>query len=291
MRIGPLEIRNTDKLLSPDMRICALLAAPAKFGKTSLAAQLNALTMKYRGKPTLIIATEAAEGGGTMSVAKLGIDYVMPANYSEMSALIASLKGDTKYGGVILDNGTEYVNRIVKPHALTFKSTETGLGARELGVPVRSDYQIMGEAARMQLNQLINLTNENTKDSYRKDLIVTALERDKTEQTDAGEVSITVPDFPGALANVATALFQSVLSIKIKDRVVPDPAKPGATKRIKARVLHVKADGRRVTDDRTGLFVHEYYLTDEAGRPNPNALIEMYEQWRATLVVAPPAQV
>ena len=210
-----------------------------------------------------------------MSVARKGLDYVQPQNFTEMEGLLAQLQTDKTYGGVILDNATDYVIRIVRPYALKFPSKERVLGAREIGVPHRGDYQTMAEAARQHLNKLVALTNENTPKEFRKDLIVTALERERTD--DDGTLLAITPDFPGALANVATALFQSVVSIKIKPRVVPDPAKAGATKRVTARMLHVKADGIRVGDDRTGIFVHDAALTAEDG--TPIGLLPMYEQW------------
>ena len=278
MKLGNLEIRNTRDLIGPDTRICTLLYSPAKFGKTELASSLSEITTKYRGKPCLVIACEVAEGGGTMSISRKGLDYVTPSNFNEMEGLIAQLATDETYGGVILDNATDYVIRIVRPHALKFPAKERVLGAREVGVPVRSDYQVMAEVARQHLNKLVSLTNKNIPERYRKDLIVTALEKERTD--DEGNLTSITPDFPGALANVATALFQSVVSIKIKQKVVPDPAgKPGATKRQSSRLLHVKADGLRVGDDRTGIFQHDYPLTAEDG--TPIGLLPMYEQWLA----------
>lgn len=283
MKLGGLEVRNTKTLISPDTRICGLIYSPGKRGKTTLAASLADVTMKYRGKPTLFIACEVAEGGGTMSVAHRGLDYVQPSNYTEFNTLLTALETDETYGGVVLDNATDYVIRIVRPYALKFPSKERILGAREIGVPHRGDYQTMAESARQHLNKLVYMTNESTPERYRKDLIVTALEKEKTDD-DGNLVSIT-PDFPGALANVATALFQSVVSIKIKNKVVPDPANPGKTKRVSARMLHVKAetDAFRVGDDRTskdgkpGIFQHDFVLTDDDGKPL--GLLPMYESW------------
>ena len=115
MQIGSLQVKNTKNLLSPDTRICALIYAPAKFGKTKFASSLDAFTRKRRNKPTLIIASEAAEGGGTMTLNDQEVDYVMPTSWNEMETLLASLATDEHYGGVILDNVTDYASRIVKP--------------------------------------------------------------------------------------------------------------------------------------------------------------------------------
>lgn len=262
--LGKLTVRNTKGLKSPDTRICALISAVPKTGKTTFAASLDAFTRSVRGKPTLIIAVEAAEGGGTMSVADLGVDYVMPSTYEEMDGLLASLRSDTTYGGIILDNATDYVQRIVKPAALKFPSKEADPGTRIHGVPLRGDYQTMGEQARKQLNALVNLTNENTPANCRKDLIVTALEREKSDSF-GNMVSVT-PDFPGALAGAAAALFQSVVSIQVKDVPVKD-ASGKVLGRVKQRTLLVKPDAIRQVGDRSGIFQDGMVLTDPSGAP------------------------
>lgn len=274
-QLGTCEIRSTKDLLSPETRICSLLYCLAKYGKTELASSLDDITRKYRGKPTLFIAVEAAEGGGTMSIARKGIDYVTPKNWTELEGLLASLATDAHYGGVVLDNSSDCIARIVKPHALAMpnakeKGTEH---MRKVGVPGRSDYQTMGEAMRGQVNKLINLTNKNTDPKYRKDLIITALERDKVD--DDGTNRQIMPDLPGALAGSVTAMFQSVIGIKIKPEVIKQP--DGTTKRVSSRVLVSQTDGVRVAGDRMGLFEDGYKLTDDAGRPV--GLLPLYEEW------------
>lgn len=277
-RIGTLAIKNTKNLLTEQTRLCALIYTPPKFGKTKFASSLDEFTRKYRGKPTLIIASEVAEGGGTMTLNDMEIDYVMPSSWNEMESLIASLATNEYYGGIVLDNLTDYNSRIVKPHAMSFPSKERDSGTRALGVPVRGDYQVMGESCRTQLNRLINLTNENTPERFRKDLIVTALQKEVTD--DAGNLTAIVPDLPGALAAVVTAMFQSVLSIAIKQKVVKQP--DGSTKRINTRTLLSAIDPMRRTDDRMGIFKaqHDVSLTDEQGEAL--GLVELYEKWLAT---------
>lgn len=282
MRIGKVEIQNTRTLVGPDTRLCTLIYAPSKFGKTELASGLDDVTRKYRGKPTLTIAVEVAEGGGTMTVARKGIDYVTPANWSDMEAIIAELGTNDYYGGLIVDNLSDYIVRIVRPYALKFPPKENAVGAREHGVPGRSDYQVMAECARQQLNKLMNLSNKNTPDKYRKDIIMTALEKDKNDEQ--GNLESIKPALPGALADVVTAMFNSVVSIKIKQKIVKD-AESGQTRKVSGRVLHVRADGVRITDDRMGMWPHDFALTDDNG--GPVGLLAIYERWLATL--PPPA--
>lgn len=274
MNIGNLEVRNTKGLKSPNTRICAMVFCPAKFGKTLFASGLDELTRKYRGKPTLVIACESAEGGGTMTVAEKGLAYIMPQTWADMEQVLAQLATDETYGGVIVDNATDYVNRIVKPHALSFPSKERVLGARIDGVPVRSDYQVMGENARNHFNRLVNLTSDKNPERFRKDLIVTALEREKSDE--AGTLQYISPDLPGALQQVAPSIFNTVCSITIRQKILTLPDK--TTKRIPQRFLYLAEDGKRISGDRTKMFQHDYPLSNEDGTPR-NAVLEMYEQW------------
>lgn len=277
-RIGTLQIKNTKNLLTEATRLCALIYTPPKFGKTKFASSLDAFTRKYRGKPTLIIASEVAEGGGTMTLNDMEIDYVMPSSWSEMESLIASLATNEYYGGVVLDNLTDYNIRIVKPHAMSFPSKERDSGTRALGVPVRGDYQVMGESCRTQLNRLINLTNENTPERFRKDLIVTALQKEVTD--DAGNLTGIVPDLPGALASSVTAMFQSVLSIAIKQQVIKQT--DGSTKRINTRTLLSAIDPMRRTDDRMGIFKTQNNMTLTDDKGEALGLVEIYDRWMAS---------
>jgi hypothetical protein len=121
-----------------------MLWAHPKRGKTTFAASLDAMTKKYFGKPTLVIAVEAGEGGGTMSIQDGDVDYVAPTSMEELNKVLAALANDTTYGGVVLDSSTEYVNRFLKPYALSFPYTKGSAPAtRSLGVPEQGDYQTM----------------------------------------------------------------------------------------------------------------------------------------------------
>lgn len=249
-KLGGVEVQNTNFLITPSTRLCVLCFAPSGFGKTTLGATLDKLTKEFLKKPTLFIAVEAGEGGGTMSLEGLGVDFVRPDNLNAFEQILAALSTDTTYGGVVLDSASEHVKRFIQPYALTFPSREK-METRKAGVPERSDYQTMGEKIRQHFNQLINLTT-HPNEQVRKHLLVTALEKDRTD--DRGTLISIQPDLPGAMAGTATAMFQTVLSIVIKPQVVPDPMKPGATKRINTRVLISDSDGLRQTKDRTRLF-------------------------------------
>ena len=57
------------------------------------------MTRRFGGKPSLFVAIELGDGGGTASIQSLGVDYVMPTDIGELDSVILELSRDTKYGG------------------------------------------------------------------------------------------------------------------------------------------------------------------------------------------------
>lgn len=247
--IAGLPIRNTRDLINPDTKICMMLWAYAKRGKTNMGKTLDTFTKKYSGKPTLFIAVEAGEGGGTMSIQDAEVDYVCPATMSELNSVIAYLAQDDKYGGVVLDSASEYVNRFLKPYAIAFPYTKGSPPATRLaGVPEQGDYQTMGERARSDFNQLINLTT-NSNPKIRKHLLVTALEMEKKDRD--GNVLRIGPALPGAMMEGSTSMFQTVGTIELKTLVTKDAA--GKPTRLTERILVTDAteENKKILGDRT----------------------------------------
>jgi hypothetical protein len=244
-----------------------LIQARPKFGKTTFGASLNEFTKKTLGKETLFIAVEAAEGGGTSSIRQFDVPFVQPENWQTLDKLLASLQTDTDFGGVVVDNATDMVNRIVKPYALTFPVRGTPPATRLLGVPHRDDYQTMGEITRKIFNQLINLT-KSPDPKHRKHLLVTVLEKERTDQ-DTQRITAINPDLPGQMADASAAMFELYCGIKISNEVLPDPANPKQTIRQQSRKFFVKGDGVRQFGDRYKLFPEE----------GPLDLVQLMEQY------------
>lgn len=248
--IGNIQIRNTSELISPDLRLCAMLWAKAKFGKTSWAAQLDKVTKRWYNKKTLFIAVEAADGGGTASIADLGIDYVEPKSFSEFQGLVSALQSDTMYGGVVLDNASDLVKRYIQPEAL--KMPLKGVmdeALRKKGVPDQKDYQTQGEMLRTELNKLVNLTKRDVPENIRKHLIVTALEYERTTRGNPPTTISIGPALPGQMADTASAMFQTMLTIEVETRV------DAATKtRVYERKVVSEADGVKILGDRLKIF-------------------------------------
>ena len=249
--LGGIQIKNTRDLFNRDSRICMMLYAHPKRGKTTFGATMDAFTKKYFGKPTLFIAVEAGDGGGTMSIQNFDVDYVTPSTMEDLNKIIAALASDTHYGGVVLDSASEYINRFLKPYALSMPYTK-GVPAqtRAQGVPEQGDYQVMGERARIDFNKLINLSSHADK-NIRKHVLVTALEREKTDRN--GGLVCVGPDLPGAMMQASSAMFQTVAAIELRTTVEPDPANPGKTKRVTRRILVTDSneESKKIVGDRT----------------------------------------
>jgi hypothetical protein len=253
--IGGITVQNTRNLITADTKICMMIYAVAKRGKTTFGKTLDDLCKKYFGKPALFIALEPTEGGGTMSIQDSDVDFVAPRTYEEYNKIAAALASDTKYGGVIVDSSSEYVSRFLKPYALKFPYERGNPPAtRQAGVPAQNDYQTMGEQLRLDFNKLIALTTVADL-NVRKHLLVTALEKEKFSR-DGKELISVHPDLPGAMAGVATSMFQTVGSIDLRTNVVSDPANPKATRRVTTRYLCTDAseENKRVVGDRTKLI-------------------------------------
>lgn len=222
MQIGSLRIVNTSKMFGLDTRMSTLLYAPPKYGKTTMASTMDAMTKKHLGKPTLYIMCEAGDGGGALSVKDAGIDCVFPETLEDLESILTWLYNDTTYGGVVMDSVTEMVNRIMKPYILatpTAGANPVELSARKEGVPVRLDYNKMNERGRMWLNRLVGLTTIVKTEGgtrvpdldRRKHVLATAHTKIKSDQD--GTIIKIQPDLPGQLAENACGLFQSVITL------------------------------------------------------------------------------
>lgn len=275
--LGGLSVRRTSQIINADTRLCALVQARPKFGKTTLGGTLHYASEKFFGKPGIVIAVEASDGGGVSSIQDFDMPFVQPATYQELDRLIAALATDTTYGAVILDNATDMVSRLLKPHALTFPVRGAPPATRSIGVPCRDDYQTMGELSRKVLNSLINLTKLPNINA-RKHLLVTVLEKEKQ---DDGTVVAVCPDLPGAMADCASAMFELYAGIKVGNIVKSDPNNPKNTIRESVRLLTTKGDGKKQLGDRYKVFPEE----------GPLDFVQLFDQYWMPKVAATQAAI
>jgi len=250
MQLGKFKLTNTNQIFNPHTKMSTLLWGGSGKGKTKLSGTLDAMTRKFFGKPSLYIGTEAGEGGGAVTLGGSDIPLIVPRDHNEMVEILASLKSDRQFGGVIFDNATEACKRYIQPFALKFPSREKQ-ATRASGVPERSDYQTMGELMRQYLQALINLTTDPNPEC-RKHVIVVAA--DKIREDDNHNVTFWGPDLPGAMAQAAPQMFQTVVTLEIKRELLPNPDNPKQNIAINRRYLHSAADGPKILKDRFKLL-------------------------------------
>jgi hypothetical protein len=196
-----LQIKNTRDLLSPEeFKMKCLIYGPGGVGKTRWAA----------GAPNAIIAAaETGHGGGTLSIAKLGIDYVTPKTYDDLEAFCSGV-GLESYDTLILDGMSYQTDTVIKDYALTVKRKTGDTAKRAMGVPEMDDYGTMAELERRLLAKILQLP---------KHIIVTCLmdyyqpAQDAQGGNPPKPEKIGGPDLPGQMRMGSTAMFDLVLRL------------------------------------------------------------------------------
>lgn len=269
--VAGLTFTSSGDILGPQTRIAQLIWGASGQGKTHFAGTLDAFTQKIRGKRTVYIPVEAGEGGGAATIRNLDIPMIVPRDYSDMYRIIGLLRNDKSIGGVVFDSASEFAQVHVKTAALKYPSKENS-PTRASGVPVRGDYQVMGELMAQTLRLLIGLTTHENPD-YRKDLIVTAT--DVTREED-DKVTFVGPNLPGRMAKDAVAMFQQVGMIYVKPAQVDG-------KRVLQRHITFAADGVKALKDRYKIYPESMQLRGEVGTPGEDVLSIFEKYWEPAI--------
>ena len=243
-----------------------MIWASSGAGKTNLGGSLDAMTQKYRGKRSLYIPVEPAEGGGAATIRNLNIPMTVPKDYNDFYRVLGLLRNDKSIGGVVLDNASEFAKQYVKSAALKYPSRENS-PTRSAGIATRSDYQVMGELMSQTLRALIALTTHENPD-YRKDVIIMAADIQREEDE---KITFIGPDLPGRMSREACQMFQQVGTIGIKTSVVDG-------KRVAGRYLTFAADGVKALKDRYDIYPSEIPLRKSPDSPGED-LLTMFEKW------------
>lgn len=157
-----------------------------------------------------VAASETGQGNGLLTVASKDIEYIEPENLRELEAFCKGevFKGKKARG---LDSLTEMNNTFVKAAALAIPRTRGESAKRNKGVPELDDYGVMGEITRKLLRDLLAL------DAH---IIVTATERYKGPDAETGQGETLIgPELPGQLFTGATAMFDTVLRLKTRQKL------------------------------------------------------------------------
>jgi hypothetical protein len=265
--IPGLNIYGSNDILGPNSKLAMLLWAPSGNGKTNLAGSLDRLTQKFDGKRTLFIPVEASEGGGAATIRELDVPMIVPKDLSGLNKILGTLRNDKTFGGIVLDSATELVKQHIKPAALKYPPKEN-FATRGVGVPTRSDYQVIGELTSEVFRQLMLMTTHENPD-YRKHLIVTAT--DKYEEEDE-KVIWRGPELSGRMAKEAVSLFQIVGTIEVKAQVVNG-------KRVVGRYLVTSTDGVKAVKDRFKVFPPEIKLRKDLSDQDGMDLCDIWEKY------------
>lgn len=247
--IAGLPVKRTKDIINSDTKICTMVYAPPKSGKTTMGATMHQYCLETYNKPALFIACEPSDGGGVSAIQNWDAPFVQPNDLTTFEATLRYLQTDTEFAAVICDNFSDVVKNTVQPFALKYPSRE-GIPTRAAGVPERSDYQTIGEKSRQLLNLMIALTKIDPK--YRKHLIVNTLREEKKDN--AGNIIGIGPDLPGALAQAGPAVFELVATIEVKTRPVPSPDNPKQMMLQKQYTFVTSADGVKLAGDRYNVF-------------------------------------
>lgn len=187
-------------------------------------------------------ACETGHGKGLLTGAYKNIDYIEPTSVADFEA-IASGRVFQDKDTIVLDSLTSMSKTFIKDAALAMPRMRGNSDKRAQGVPELDDYQVMSEITRRLLAKLLELP---------KHIIVTATEKYSGPDPETGQgETIIAPDLPGALSLTSTAMFDTVLRLKTRQRLA-DPKDPKT--RYVERYFITQPDGQgTVAKTRTGI--------------------------------------
>jgi hypothetical protein len=226
-----MELRNTRDLVKPEnYNWKVLIVAPPGTGKT---------TWVSTAPDVAVAACEPGEGSGTLSIAGAGVDFAEPKTFTDFRSICYNTYAPfQKHRTVALDSLSYMTKSFIKDHVLSTFPAKNSREAlrRQAGVPIGFDYSDMSEVTRSLLTALL---------SQKRHVIVTTLA--KMEKDDNGNVVSIGPDLPGALGTGATAMFDSVLHLKVR-KLLKDPRDPRSV--YLQRYFITQADGMHLAKDR-----------------------------------------
>lgn len=226
-----MDVRNTKDLIKPSSyNWKVLIVAPTGIGKT---------TWVSTAPDVGIAACETGEGGGTLSIVKAGVDFVEPRTFTDFRSICYDTFAPfQKKRTIALDSLSYMCKTFIKDHVLSSFPARNPREAmrRQAGVPVGFDFGEISEVTRNLLNALLN---------QKKHVIVTTLA--KSEKDENGVVIGVKPDLPGALADAAAAMFDSVMYLKVR-KLLRDPRDPKSA--YLQRYFITQADGTHLAKDR-----------------------------------------
>lgn len=226
-----LDVKNTKDIVRPEnYNWKVLLVAPTGLGKT---------TWVSTAPDVGIAACETGEGSGTLSIVKASVDFVEPKSFQDFRSICYDTFAPFQHKRTIALDSLSYMTKsFIKDHVLSSFPSKNPREAsrRAAGVMSGFDYGDVAEVTRSLVNALL---------SQKKHIIVTALA--KSEKDENGLVIGVKPDLPGALADGAAAMFDSVLYLKVR-KLLKDPRDPRSA--YMQRYFITQADSVHLAKDR-----------------------------------------
>lgn len=270
-----MDLKNTKDIVKPEnYNWKVLLVAPTGLGKTTWAS-----TAPNVG----IAACETGEGSGTLSIVQAGVDYVEPRTFADFRSICYdTFVPFQSKRTVVLDSLSYMCKSFIKDYVLTSFPSKNPREAsrRQAGVMSGFDYGDVSEVTRGLVNALLG---------QKKHVIVTALA--KTEKDDNGLVIGVKPDLPGALADGASAMFDSVLYLKVR-KMLRDPKDPRSS--YMQRYFITQADSVHLAKDRNNsgkpfLYQEEVFDRETGQGSFPDLLNKILAGHAASASVVSPA--
>lgn len=246
-----MELRESSALVSAEnLRWKVLLVGRPGTGKTSWLSTVPGIG---------IAACETGHGSGILSVAHNNVKFVEPKNFTDFRSIcLDTFEGFRGLQAVGLDSLTYMTKTFIKDHVLANfpAKNRTEAMRRSAGVPTGFDYGDIASVTHGLLNPLLG---------QHKHVIVTCLE--KAVKNSDGDIIGIGPDLPGALADGAPALFDTVLYLKVR-KVLRDPRDPKSV--FYERYFVTANDGFHVGKDRNSSKFKSFLSYEEIFDPDRN---------------------
>lgn len=213
-----LTIRNTSDLVDFSKFRAKLLAiGPPGIGKTTL---VGTIAEVVGAKNVGVVSAEPGDDGGLKSIARQGVDYVVPVSYFEaLEVTKGSIFKDKQ--AIIVDGVDVLISHHTRKYAVGMTNKhggDTGSPRRAAGVPDKSDYQTIGVAGRDLLRAYLDMD---------KHILMTAnMRADRPGDDDAPGTILTYgPDIPGQLYRGIVAMVDISLFVMGRS-ILRDPKDP-----------------------------------------------------------------
>lgn len=245
--------KNTANLISPEnFKFKILVCSIPGSGKTEYVGSAEGVG---------VAACETGEGSGILTVARRGVNYVEPENYSELESFCSG-NVFKELPTLAIDSLSAMTRTFIKDYAITnFPRSKGETPKRRAGILELDDYNTVGECTRRLLAKLIKLPKHI--------IVTTTLRLPQEARPEEGRVAQpAMPDLPGQLALASSAMFDATFILRTRPALRdPKDAKTRYTQRywITEGNDQWHAKSRLVGYDGKAIFTPEVIFDKETG--------------------------